>query len=36
MEVTHIVIAEYSDTGRFRTDAIYQYNYGQVLQLENF
>lgn len=36
MDVTHIVIAEYSETGRFRTDAIYQYNYGQVLQLENF
>lgn len=35
-EENRITIAEYSATGRTRTDPIYQHSYGQILQLEGF
>lgn len=36
MSDNHIVKVKYSDKGFYQTRYIFQYDYGMVLQMENF
>lgn len=36
MREGHIVTVEYSDTGHYKTSPVFQYDYGQEIQFDNF